>query len=173
MATPFQYQAVSASPADLQKCSVIFANHLFPAQPLWKKHHRTRSKIRLGYVSGEFRGQATAYLTAGLYEAHDRSQFELVAIDSGWDDGSLLRKRLEAAFDKFVTIDRLSDRAAAEKVLNEDIDILINLNGYFGLQRMGVFAHRAAPIQVNYFGFPATLGASYMDYILADRIVIP
>ncbi len=174
IAKPFQFQAVSSSPADLKICAANFAQHLFPAMPALPGSRRhPRAKIRLGYLSGEFREQATAFLTAGLYEAHDHDGFELVAFDSGANDGSPMRKRLETAFDKFVPIADLSDRAAAETVQAHEIDILINLNGYFGQVRMGIFARRPAPLQVNYLGFPGTLGADYMDYILADRIVIP
>jgi predicted O-linked N-acetylglucosamine transferase (SPINDLY family) len=172
VARPFVYQAISRVPADLQACSRIFANELFsPAQtPSFPYRHE---KIRIGYVSGEFREQATAYLTAGLYEIHDREKFEVIAIDSGGGDGSAMRRRLEAAFDKIIPIAQTNDDAAAKRIRQEEIDILVNLNGYFGLPRMGIFARRAAPIQVNYLGFPATLGAPYIDYILADRVVIP
>ena len=171
---PFAYQALSSSPADLKACATIFANHLFPPKPALRKLSRSHAKkIRLGYVSGEFREQATAALAAGLYEAHDKDRFELVAFDSGFDDGSPMRKRLEAAFDKFIAIDKLSDLAAAEKIRDEEIDILVNLNGYFGTVRMGVFAHRPAPVQVNYLGFPGTLGAPTMDYLITDPIVTP
>jgi len=171
---PFIYQAISESPADLQACSAILAKHLFPPAPaLWKKKRRHRAKIRVGYVSGEFREHATAILTVGLYEAHDKSNFEIFAFDNGWSDGSPTRKRLEVAFDKFIDISNLTGRTAADAILNEEVDILVNLNGYFGLSRMEIFAQRPAPIQVNYLGFPATLGASYIDYIIADRFVIP
>ena len=172
--TPFAYQALSESPKDLQACAVIVADLLFPAQPApWTGGERAHQKIRIGYVSGELREQATAYLAAGLYEAHDRGKFEILAFDSGASDFSPMRRRLEAAFDSIIPIAHLTDQQAAETVLSEEIDILVNLNGYFGAQRMGVFARRPAPIQVNYLGFPGTLGAPYMDYILADRIVIP
>ena len=127
----------------------------------------------MGYVSGEFRAQATQYLAAGLYERHDRGEFEIIAFDNGQSDGSAMRQRLEAAFDRVIDISRLTDREAAELILSEEIDIAVNLNGYFGRERMGVFALRPAPVQVNYLGFPGTLGAPYIDYILADRIVIP
>ncbi len=171
---PFVYQALSRIPADLQACSRIFAGSLFPnaaaaARPAAYNH----SKIRIGYVSGEFREQATAYLMAGLYELHDREKFEIIAIDNGGGDGSDMRRRLEKAFDKILYINRMTDSEAVDLIRAEEIDILVNLNGYFGAPRMGLFARRAAPIQVNYLGFPATLGASYMDYIIADRIVIP
>jgi predicted O-linked N-acetylglucosamine transferase (SPINDLY family) len=170
---PFVYQAVSASPADLQACSRIFAGHLFPPQQPRAIAPRSRDRIRIGYVSGEFREQATAYLMAGLYELHDKSRFEIVAIDNGGGDGSVLRRRLETAFDRILYINQLSDSEAADRIHAEEIDILVNLNGYFGAPRMGIFARRPAPIQVNYLGFPATLGTPYMDYIVADKVVIP
>ena len=174
IAQPFVYLAISDSPARLQACSIIFSDHQYPAAPaLWTGGKRAHGKIRVGYVSGEFREQATAYLTAGLYERHDKSRFEIIAFDNGRSDQGPTRKRLEAAWDQCVDIAGLPDRVAAEKILGCGIDILVNLNGYFGKHRMGVFAQRPAPIQVNYLGFPATLGARYMDYILADRVVVP
>jgi predicted O-linked N-acetylglucosamine transferase (SPINDLY family) len=170
---PFVYQAVSASPADLQACSRIFTSHLFPAHEARVFASRNHDRIRIGYVSGEFREQATAYLMAGLYELHDKSRFEIIAIDNGGGDGSAMRRRLEASFDRILYISQMPDSEAADRIRAEEIDILVNLNGYFGAPRMGIFARRPAPIQVNYLGFPATLGASYMDYIVADRVVIP
>jgi protein O-GlcNAc transferase len=170
---PFVYQAISDSPKDLLTCAQTYAS-LFPqGAPLWKKAPRARQKIRVGYLSGEFGAQATQYLAAGLYERHDRENFEIIAFDAGDGDQSPMRARLEATFDGFVPISRLTDQEAAERICDAEIDILVNLNGYFGRHRMGVFALRPAPIQVNYLGFPGTLGAPYLDYILADRIVIP
>ena len=169
---PFAYQAIGAAPADLQACSRIFAKGLSlassPAPAAF-----THPKIRIGYISAEFREQATAYLMAGLYELHDRDRFEIIAIDNGGGDGSAMRRRLEAAFDKVLYIAGLNDDDAAALVRAAQIDILVNLNGYFGSPRMGLFARRPAAVQVNYLGFPATLGASCMDYIIADRTVIP
>jgi predicted O-linked N-acetylglucosamine transferase (SPINDLY family) len=174
VARPFLFQALSENPADLQACSRIWARHMYPEVADVPRHAREdRQRIRLGYVSGEFREQATQILMAGLYEAHDRARFELIALDNGRNDGSAMRGRLEKAFDKWIDISALSDEEAAARIRAEEIDILVNLNGYFGQPRMGVFARRPAPIQVNYLGFPATLGAPYIDYILADQIVIP
>jgi protein O-GlcNAc transferase len=127
----------------------------------------------VGYVCGEFRAQATKYLAAGLFEQHDRSRFHVTAFDNTPPNSSALRDRVTAAFDDFVPIQHLSDREAAALIASRDIDILVNLNGYFGVQRMGIFAHRPALLQVNYLGFPGTLGADYIDYILADAEVIP
>ena len=172
--TPFPFQAISSSPADLRKCSEIFVADSYPAKmPVWKGERYTHDKIRIGYVGDSFREQATSYLTVGMFEHHDKSRFEIYAFDNGGGDGGTMRRRLEAAFDRFVDIGPLPDADAAAAIRRCEIDILVNLNGYFGKDRTGVFALRPAPLQVNYLGFPATLGASYFDYIVADEIVIP
>jgi predicted O-linked N-acetylglucosamine transferase (SPINDLY family) len=171
---PFAWQAIASDPASLQQCSRILAAAEFPALAVpAQTAARAAGRIRIGYVSADFREQATAYLMAGVYEAHDRSRFEITAFDNGFDDQSPMRARLERAFDRLVPIATLSDEEAAQAVRAAGIDILVNLNGWFGKPRMGVFARRPAPLQVNYLGFPATLGAPYIDYIIADRIVIP
>ncbi len=173
-AQPFVYQALSDSPADLLACARIFAARKYPATaPRPKFEARKPGPIRIGYVCGEFRAQATMYLAAGLFEQHDRAKFEIFAFDNSRNDGSAMRARVTAAFDKFISIAALSDRDAAARIRAEGVDILVNLNGYFGKMRMGVFALSPAPVQVNYLGFPGTLGADYMDYILADGVVIP
>jgi predicted O-linked N-acetylglucosamine transferase (SPINDLY family) len=170
---PFVYQGISQSPADLAACSRLYAAAQYPARPAQAPAVHSHERIRIGYVCGEFRRQATTYLAAGLFEHHDKSRFTITAFDNGASDGSDMRARLEAAFDKFVNISALSAADAARAVAAEGIDILVNLNGYFGKMRMDLFARRPAPVQVNYLGFPATLGADYIDYIVADRQVIP
>lgn len=170
---PYEYQAVSSSPADLLACAAIYARIKYPARPSLQRPGRRAGKIRLGYLCGEFRAQATMYLAAGLFEHHDRSRFEVIGFDNTREDGSPMRRRVMAAFDRFVPIQGISDRDAAQLIARDEIDILINLNGYFGAQRMGVCAYHPALLQVNYLGFPGTLGAYYIDYILADAEVIP
>jgi protein O-GlcNAc transferase len=171
---PFGYQGVSDSLQDLRRCAEILAAERFPpSSAMFSDSRYENAKIRIGYLAGEFRQQATAVLMTGLFELHDRTRFETVAFDNGWDDGSELRGRIEKAFDEMVDISRLSDYEAATMIRQKRIDILVNLNGYFGHGRQGVFSHRAAPIQVNYLGFPGTLGADYIDYIVADRHVLP
>jgi predicted O-linked N-acetylglucosamine transferase (SPINDLY family) len=177
VARPFMFQAVSDNPQELQACARVHAQDLYPEVPNTPRHdpasRKGRGKIRLGYLSGEFRDQATAILMAGLYEQHDRERFEIIAVDNGSADASAMTARLKAAFDGWIDIGGDRDAEAAAKIRAAGIDILVNLNGYFGKHRMAVFAHRPAPLQVNYLGFPGTLGAPYMDYIIADGIVIP
>ncbi len=171
---PFAYEALSNSPADLLAAARIYtADAHPPLPPLWQGLPRADKKIRLGYLCGAFSKHALAYLAVGLYELHNRAQFEVVALDSGRDDNSAIRARLEKAFDKFISIAGLSDDQAAQRIFAEQIDILVNVDGYSGNMRMGVFARRPAPIQINWLGFPGTLGAPYMDYIIADAVVLP
>jgi len=176
VARPFMLQAVADRPEDLQACARLYARDQYPlitAASHDRSARRNHRKIRIGYLSGEFRSQATATLMAGLYECHDRAQFEITAIDNGSADQSAMTGRLKRAFDDWIDIGDLNAIQAAAKIREAEIDILVNLNGYFGKLRMDVFAQRPAPLQVNYLGFPGTLGAPYMDYIIADQVVIP
>jgi protein O-GlcNAc transferase len=170
---PYVYQGLSSSPADLLASARIYTQHKYPPLAFPRRHSRRQGKVHLGYLCSDFRAQATMHLAAGLFEHHDRSRFEVTGFDNSLEDGSPMRRRVIAAFDKFVPIQALSDREAAHLIAGNEIDVLVNLNGYFGNPRMGVFALRPAPVQVNYLGFPGSLGAEYMDYILADAEVIP
>jgi predicted O-linked N-acetylglucosamine transferase (SPINDLY family) len=172
---PFLFLGVSTSPDLLQRCARIYSEEKFPpaTRKLFSGKPRHNDKIRLGYVAGEFRHHATSILVAELFEKHDTSRFELFAFDNGWDDGSDIRKRLENAFTTIVDISRLSDLDAATRINTMEMDILIDLNGHVGLKRTGIFSYRPAPIQVNWLGFPGTMGVDYMDYIIGDTIVIP
>jgi len=174
-AEPFGWQGVATSDRSLQRCAEIYNAAMFPANHRGAPVARPNNgdKIRIGYVSGDFRAQATAFLFAGVLEQHDAARFEITAFDNGWDDGSDTRKRIDAAVHRIVDIRGLNDAQAATAIRDSGIDILVNLNGYFGDDRTRVFAQRPAPVQVNYLGFPGTLGAAYMDYIVADATVIP
>ena len=174
-AEPFGWQGIATSERSLELCASLYNESEFPANI---KQIRTvtsndKGKIRLGYLSGEFREQATSHLLVGVLENHDHSQFEIFAFDNGCDDESEIRQRINRSVRNIIDITRLSDPSTVAIINENQIDILVNLNGYFGLHRMGVFAQRPAPIQVSYLGFPGTLGAGYIDYIVADQHVIP
>lgn len=132
-----------------------------------------RERLRIGYVSSDFFRHATAYLMAELIERHDRSRFEIIAYCFSPEDGSELRQRLKAGFDHFVEIGPLSHAEAAQRIRADGIDILVDLKGYTRNARSMIFAHRPAPVQVNYLGYPTTMGASFIDYIIADPFVAP
>ena len=170
---PFAYQALGDSEALLGACARLFSSHWFPARHQGIPQSRKKDKIHIGYLCGEFREQATSVLMTRVYELHDKNRFRIVALDNGYDDGSERRRRLAAAFDDWVDLSSLGDAQAFAEIQRRDIDILVNLNGFFGLARPELFAMRPCPIQVNYLGFPGTIGASYIDYLLADETVIP
>jgi protein O-GlcNAc transferase len=175
-AMPFGWQGLAVSEQSLHRCAQTWNKFKFHQPEIIRKNQTERrfaDKIRVGYVSGEFRVQATSSLIAGLFEVHDKSKFEIIGFDNGWDDSSVVRARINNAMNKMIDIRGADDGAAVAKIREEQIDILVNLNGYFGEGRSRVFAHKAAPIQVNYLGFPGTLGADYIDYIIADKCVLP
>jgi len=172
---PFYLLSTPASPADQFACAQQWIAPLLP--PAGEMFHHApsepRPRIRLGYLSGDFHEHATADLTAELFERHDRSRFEVVAYSYGRGDGSPMRRRLERAFDRFVDIAPLSHRAAAARVHQDGIDILVDLKGYTYHARPQIMAHRPAAVQVNYLGYPATMGADFIDYIIVDSFVVP
>ena len=173
-AEPFGLQGISGSEGILKKCAEIYSNDKFPKlgdrTNIKKYDHK---KIRIGYLCGEFRTQATTVLMARIWELHNKDRFEIYAFDNGWSDDSDYRHRIEEAFTGIYDISRMSDLEATTLIKSKEIDILVNLNGFFGLARQGIFSYRASPIQVNYLGFPGTIGTDYIDYIIADKIVIP
>ncbi|MCC7251817.1 tetratricopeptide repeat protein [Hyphomicrobium sp.] len=147
-----------------------------PAEQRFESHltgSRRDRRIRVGYVSADFFAHATAFLLAEVLEKTDRSRFELFAYCYSPDDGSDMRRRVVAAFDRFVDIGTMTDREAAAAIHADGIDILVDLKGYTRHARTEIFSYRPAPIQVNYLGYPGTMGADYIDYVLADPVVAP
>lgn len=130
-------------------------------------------RLRLGYLSADFREHPVAHMIQGLISCHDRRRFEVIGYSIGRDDGGPMRRRLEQRFDRFVDLLHLDDRAAAARIADDGIDILVDLMGHTLDSRPGILAARPALVQVNYFGFPAGMGSACLDYILADRVVIP
>jgi len=133
---------------------------------------KSGERLRLGYFSANFHAHAGGSLIAGLIERHDRRRFEVIAYGFDEDDGSAMRRRLVAAFDRFVDIAQMPDRDAADLIRADGIDILIDLHGWFTDGRPEILAHRPAPIQVSFL-YPGTTGADFFDYIVADQFVMP
>jgi len=131
------------------------------------------AKITLGYLSSDFQEHATAHLTAELFALHDRQRFRVIGYSYGADDGGAMRRRLMAAFDDFVDLEKASHAEAAERIREDGVDILADLKGYTRDARPRIVALRPAPVQVSYLGYPGTMGSDGVDYIIADRFVIP
>lgn len=141
--------------------------------PLWTDEIRRHQRIRIAYLSADFHNHATAHLMAGLFEHHDRSRFEIIGVSSGPDDGSAYRQRLVAAFDRFCDIREMGDEAVARMLHEMEIDIAVDLKGHTKDARLEILAHRPAPVQVGYLGYPGTTGADFIDYVIADETVAP
>ncbi|MEA1674310.1 tetratricopeptide repeat protein [Nitrospirillum sp. BR 11163] len=130
--------------------------------------------LRVGYLSADWHQHPTAYLMAGVLERHDRAAVAVTAFSYGPDDGSSMRARLRAGADRFIDLARLDDRAAAHAIRAAGVDILVDLKGYTEGGRPGITLLRPAPVQVQYLGYPGTLGrGAGIDYVLADAVVLP
>src|SRR5262249_44125908 len=125
------------------------------------------------YLSADFHEHPTAYLAAGLFEQHDRSRFEVTGLSFGPDQNSAMRQRIKHAFERFLDVAQKTDQEIADVIRRLEIDIAVDLKGFTQHNRLNVLARRPAPIQVNYLGYPGTMGASYIDYIIADATIIP
>jgi protein O-GlcNAc transferase len=172
---PFTFLGYCSDPSLQLQCAKTFIRHEIPAipSPLRNNIVWCHDKIRIAYLSVGFHQHPNAYLTAELFELHDRSRFEVLGISLGPDDCSDIRARLVRAFDRFHDVRSNNDREVAAFMHDLRVDIAIDRSGYVMGARPGILAHRPAPIQVNYLGYPGTLGADFYDYVIADPIVLP
>jgi protein O-GlcNAc transferase len=172
---PFMLIPTAATAADQLICARKWVEHFaVPAQQVFAHRAAPRAgRLRIGYVSSDFYDHATAYLIAELIERHDRDRFEIHGYSYGPDSGGAMRTRLVSAFDRFTDIDALAHRDAAARIRADDIDILVDLKGHTHRARPKILAFRPAPVQVNYLGFPGTMGAPFIDYIVADDFIVP
>ncbi len=172
---PFFALAISSSPSLQRKAAEIYVQDQHPLPPISAAIPKRpgREKIRIGYFSADYHNHATCYLMAELFERHDKNKFELLGFSFGSDTNDEMRKRVAAAMDRFMDVRFLPDQEVAQLCRNLEVDIAVDLKGFTQHNRTGIFAERAAPIQVNYLGYPGTLGAAYMDYLIADHTLIP
>ncbi len=172
---PFPFLSISNCFELQQQASAIWTRAKCPKNntlPTLAKRPR-RDKIHLGYFSADFHDHATSQLMAELFERHDRSRFQVIAFSYGPDIKDKMRQRLGAAFDKFIDVRDKSDIEVAILARELEIDIAVDLKGFTADGRTSIFAFSAAPIQVSYLGYPGTLAASFIDYLIADSILIP
>lgn len=173
-ANPFLALTLNTTPADQLDCARAFSARtgLKAGTPVY--HPRAPAqRLRIGYLSSNFRAYPTAYLIANMLELHDRGRFEIIGYSAGYDDHSPTRARLERAVDKFVDVERLSDNDVAQAIVKDGIDILVCLMGHTKDARLAIASRRPAPIQVEYLNYPGTLGTDFIDYVIADEFVVP
>lgn len=177
IANPFPLLALTDGVSLQRKCAEIYAQEKYPFNPALGPITKTKrlegEKIRIGYFSADFHNHATGYLMAELFELHDKQKFEIFGFSFGPIKNDEMRQRLEKSFNQFIEVGDKADVEISQLSRDLNIDIAVDLKGFTQDARMGIFSYRAAPIQVNYLGYPGTLGADYMDYIIADETLIP
>lgn len=169
------FMALSDSAQDQFRCGKIFAEHYSPKpkMPLWNGEIYKHDRLRIAYVSPDLREHPVGHLMAGMFENHDRARVETIAISLGIDDRSPLRERIKSSFDHYIDARGMASNKIAEKMREMEVDCAVDLAGYTADSRTEIFAWRPAPVHVNFLGYAGTLGVDYMDYLIADKHVIP
>lgn len=153
-----------------------WSNRSFPKIPRNRKAFNQNPKdrrLRVGYLSSDYRSHPTSYLVNGLLRNHDKSEFELFMYCSGWDDGSDIRKQIVSNFEHTYSVANLDDEKAAKLIDEHNLDVLVELNGPTKANRMGILAYRPAPLQICYLGWPGSAGGRFVDYVIADDYILP
>jgi predicted O-linked N-acetylglucosamine transferase (SPINDLY family) len=177
--SPFSLLSIPSTLAEQLQCAGEYSRQISAAVAVERQRLDFRfdraggARLSVGYLSADFHEHATAYLAAELFELHDRGRFRLVGYSYGPDDGSPMRARLQRAFERFVDLEALPHADAAAAIHADSIDILVDLKGYTTNTRSEILALRPAPIQVSYLGYPGTMGADFIDYLVGDRFVTP
>lgn len=175
LAPPLTFLGVSDDKALQLACASGAARGLAPrpVPPLWTGERYRHDRIRLAYISADFREHAVAFQLAPLIERHDRARFQVIGICTGLPDDSAIRGRLVKGFDRFHDFAGLNSEEIARRLREMEIDIAVDLGGHTGISRLQIFSHRPAPVQVSWLGYPGTTGASFIDYLIADTVVAP
>ena len=172
--SPFAFLSLPSTRAEQRQCAQTWTAPLADVQPpAARRRILSPNRLRIGYLSADFHGHATAFLAAGLFEQHDRTRFEIFAYSTGPDDRSPMRARLVKAFDRFVDVRGRDPLAVADAIRGDGVDILVDLKGHTEGSTPIVLALRPAPIQVHYLGYPGTLGGNLVDYLVGDPTVTP
>jgi len=174
LVNPFLALVVDSTREEQLRCARNWARKwMGDIHPMPPRPHDRRPRIRVGYLSADLHEHATAYLMADLWEHHDRSRFEVFAYSYGPDDGSAMRQRLVRAFEHFIDVGGELPAQTAQRIRDDGIDILIDLKGYTGGARTEIMAYRPAPVQMQFLGYPGTMGVPFIDYVVADRFIVP
>jgi predicted O-linked N-acetylglucosamine transferase (SPINDLY family) len=175
VSAPFAVMALVDDPQVQQRAIETFAGSEYPPKnelPL-PTPHPEHARIKIGYFSTDYWNHPVAHLMLGLFAAHDRNRFEVIAFSLGNPIKDKWHQRVKDSVDQFIEIQDLSDKEVAELARSMEIDVAVDLNGFTENCRAGIFAHRAAPVQVSYIGYLGTMGAPYIDYLVTDETIVP
>ncbi len=172
---PFSFLSVDDSIARQRQSASLYAAYLCPAvpAPVWRGEPYAHERIRIAYISADFRGHILTHMMSAIYERHDPERFETIGISLSAADTSVIVERARAALGQFHDVSALSDDAAARLLRDLEVDVAVDLTGFTQGCRPGLFARRPAPVQVSLLGYPASMGVPYIDYLVADEFVVP
>ena len=171
---PFAHITLTDDPLHQLKACRIMSNTWLDLKPVVRPNRTGNpQRLRVGYLSNDLHQHATCVLMCEVFEHHDRDRFEVFAYSTGRDDGTAMRRRVIQAVEHFVDLQGQPDHQIAQRIADDDLDLLIDLKGYTAGNRMGVLARRPAPLQAAFLGFPGTTGAPFIDYIVGDPLVTP
>ena len=171
--SPFAFLSLPSTRAEQRRCAQTWAADLAGVEPLPRRRVLSVGRLRIGYLSADFHTHATAFLAAGLFERHDRARFEIFGYSTGPDDRSPMRARLVRAFDRFADMRDRNPLAVADQIRSDGVDILVDLKGHTEGATPIVLARHPAPIQAHYLGYPGTVAAGLVDYLIGDPVVTP
>jgi len=170
---PFALLSLASSPTDQLHVARRYVEDQPSFPPLWRGDSYVHDRIRIAYLSADFQEHPIGHLAVGLFERHDKSRFEVTGISLGSPIDSPLHDRIRAAFEHFVDAEHKNDQEIADLIRQREIDIVVDLMGLTRNHRLNVLARRPAPIQVNYLGYIGTMGAPFIDYVIADEVALP
>ena len=172
---PFWFLSLEDEPERHRIRSEIYSKSTFLHKPMstWARPLPKQKKMKLGYFSADFHNHATMYLMAQIFAAHDAENFEVYAYSYGPDRHDEMRQKIVSDVDRFYDVRDMNDEQIVKLARANHLDIAIDLKGYTKDSRLAPFASRLAPVQISYLGYPGTLGAHFIDYIVADPILIP
>jgi protein O-GlcNAc transferase len=170
--TPFSSLSDPSTRAEQRACAENWTAPLIRPMPGFRRRLHS-GRLRIGYLSGDFYDHPTSVLVVGVLEAHDRSRFEIVGYSTGPDDRGALRSRVAAACDRFADMRTATAEQLARRIQDDRIDLLVDLKGHTDGASMPALALHPAPIQVHWLGYPGTLGAPFVDYLIGDPVVTP
>lgn len=171
--SPLAMLALSDEPAEQLLAAQSFVGRTYTFKEEWLCGNYTHQRLRVGYVSGDFREHAVGFLLPAMLAGHDKNNFELYAYDFSKDEQTAVRAQIQSQFDHFKSIKDLTDRAAAELIRSDEIDVLIDLHGLSAGARPGIFALHPAPRQGTYLGFIGSTGMPWLDFVVSDRVALP
>lgn len=173
--SPMPFMAVAESVSDARQCAEVFGMHKFPPSPtpLWDGQKYLHRRKRVAFISGDFRQHPVGYLLVGLIEHLRGGPLETYGFSVGAPDDSDTYRRFRCGFDHYLEVKDKSSLEIARLIRAHEIDIAIDLSGYTAGSRLEVLSHRPAPVQITYLGYPGTLGLPYIDYLIADRYIVP